>query len=641
MRYILSLIIPAALLMLASCDKELGGSSDDQSGSIVSFVLGNDDISLKSGGSQVASYDIDNVGVEGLALVETVSSMDGMFCSGEPDTKSTPVYNTNFDALYSSQLYATAYEPKEGTVELTDVWGSYLENHGTVPLKKKEDEARTYYYDYSKGQDVNLHWPEGGSLLFFLQAPYDATKSLKPDFYSNGSIQFDYTDPGYVSGNTTIANAATSQKDILFASTTKSQSGGSSTITMYHALAGVKFKLGNADEDGVSITKVTFKDIYAGGHCTITPQSGKNSSVCSVWTNLNTKVNYSQTFSGVVTYQQEGSSFPESFFKTNTYDKNLGKTDGSEIMMMVPQVLKDVKLEIEFTITKNGTTTEYTRTFTMNSTWKAGELHTYQITVTVPTANADVMLVLDVSGAMKNQEKITNLKAATKAFIQKLAKTECSISIISFQAEDTKNHTKNNFGTEFVSVAEKQQALSTLVDNELNLTEKTVTIERGVNLALDAFNNRTVDHDKYCIILTGGLPGTKDKGDYTVAQSTWDAAYSIKKLGVTIFTIYLGSEWLTTRFSKNTDSYVMDVENFLDGVSSNFPKAKWNCCTSTKDAINTFWVSGERSKGKPSAWRYAEPEYRLTKTVDKYYIPVPTTSDLTAKFEEIAQEITK
>lgn len=386
--------MPAVLLALAACEKEPGEKTLPESGTVVSFVLGGDSVVSKStGGTQVASYAIEDVDeAEGLALVETVSSMDEMFAPAEVGTKGAPVYNENFDDIYGAQLYATAYEPKTGSAQkFTDVWGSYLENGGTVKLEKATEDL-TYYYDYSKGQATNLSWPDGGNLMYFLQAPYDKTKRLSPEFWSDGSIRFDYTDPAYVSG-TSITNAAASQTDVLFASKAISKSESTNSILMYHALTGVKFQLGNVDSEGVktSITKVTIKDIASKGHCTITPADGSKSSACSVWSGLSQEVTYSQEFSGVVDYAKgDGSNFADSFYDDKNNLKNLGKKDGSEILMMVPQVLDKVELVVDFTIQKGiETPIAYQRSVKLSSTWLAGELHTYKLTVNKVEVSVD------------------------------------------------------------------------------------------------------------------------------------------------------------------------------------------------------------------------------------------------------------
>ena len=381
------IFVPAALLALAACVKEETGENTlPESANVVSFVLGGDNVVTKSAdGAPAASYAIEGVEkAEGLALVETVSSMDEMFAPAEVGTKGAPVYNENFDNLYGTQLYATAYEPKTGSAQLTDPWGSGLGSHGTVKLENKD--KLTYSFDYG-----SLAWPAGGELRYFLQAPYDKTKDLSPEFWSDGSIRFDYTDPAYVSG-TAIANAAASQTDVLFASKVISKSESSNSILMYHALTGVKFQIGNDDPEGVktSITKVTIKDIASKGHCTITPADGSKSSACSVWSGLSQEVTYSQEFSGVVDYTKENSNFSDSFYARNNL-KNLGSTtDGSEILMMVPQKKDAVELTVDFTVKiGDADPVPYERTIKFNVDWKAGELHTYRLTVTNVEVSVD------------------------------------------------------------------------------------------------------------------------------------------------------------------------------------------------------------------------------------------------------------
>ena len=340
-------------------------------------------------------------------LVETVTDMDEEAYDAVGTTRGTPVYTENFYDLYGTDLYGTAYKTQTGTAQLTDVWGSYLENGGTVNFKKVADTDNTYAYDYSRGQKVNLAWPEGGKLLYFLQAPYATTSELNPEFYADGHIEFDYTDPTTpVSG--VITNGAAAQKDFLFTSKVmeKDTKDTKNHVLLYHALTGVKFQFGNVDQEvKTTINKVTLKGIKANGHCTIKPNyaddyasngntnnkkgaAATKSSDCSTWTKHSTDedlmVDYSQTFSGVVDYAKgDGSNFADSFYDTekNTHLKNFGKKDGSEIMMMVPQTLEDVAVTVDFTIGTGAYAKSYSRTLKLNAEWKAGEIHTYTLTV--------------------------------------------------------------------------------------------------------------------------------------------------------------------------------------------------------------------------------------------------------------------
>lgn len=432
-RFSITAILLLAVIALPSCKDDIleEGSYPEN---VVSFMIGNDATATKASASsvetQVASYAIEGVEDNDLVLIETVTSADNLYSTDLVETKGTPVYTENFDALYGEQVYATAFEPKSGAASAyapKDVWGSYLENGGTV--KFKLGESHTYSYDYSKGQKVNLSWPAGGRLLYFIQAPYSTTNALKPAFYSDGSIQFDYTDPTVtttVGGRPTIVNGATKQKDILFTSkeVSKPATGGNhNNILMYHALTAVKFKVGNVDlvigqnsnpTSVTKITKVTFKGIKANGHCAIKPNYGDSntsagdnpsnasgaaatkSSTCVVWTPQSSErvVDYSQEFSETtVTYTSENSNFGDSFYANKTAENNLVNTgDGGEVMLMVPQTLTNVEVVVDFTI--NGTA--FSRKVSLNGQWKAGELHTYTLTVNKVSVMVDDTMSSDL-----------------------------------------------------------------------------------------------------------------------------------------------------------------------------------------------------------------------------------------------------
>ncbi len=414
-RYFKTGFLLLAVLSLTCCKNEMieEGLRPEN---VVSFTIGNDATTTKASAScneiQVASYAIEGVEDNDLALVETVSSADNLYSTYAPETKGTPVYTENFDALYGTQVYATAYAPKTGAATAyTDgeVWGSYLENGGTVNLKNTD--ANTYSYDYTKGQAVNLSWPDGGKLLYFIQAP-DTTKALNPKFYSDGSIEFDYTDPTTpttVEGRQTIVNGASAQKDILFTSKIVSkpaEGGNHNNILMYHALTAVKFKVGNIDERiETIINSITLKGITANGHCTIVPNYGDSntsagdnpsnasgaettkSSKCATWENLASPlvVDYTHNFSGKTSYTTENSDFASSFYNGTTAEKNLiNAADGGEVMLMVPQTLNNVEVIVNFSLKAKNTGVlvgTYSRSVKLSSTWKPGELHTYTLTV--------------------------------------------------------------------------------------------------------------------------------------------------------------------------------------------------------------------------------------------------------------------
>lgn len=400
-RYCKSGFLLLAVLSLACC-KEENIEESLRMENAVSFTIGNDATITKASAScgevQVATYAIEGIENNDLALVETVSSAGNLYSTDVVETKGTPVYTENFDALYGEQVYATAFVPKTGTVELTEPWGIDFGDNGTVKLTKTA--ANTYSYNYSDQSAThvgsNLHWPDGGELLYFIQAPYEKPNALAPKFYSDGSIEFDYTDPttpNIVEGRPTIVNGATKQTDILFTSKTVSDPGDRSrechaNILMYHALTAVKFKVGNIDETTeTEINGITFKGIKANGHCAIKPNYGDSntsagenpsnvsgtaatkSSTCVNWTPMATDL--------VVDYSQR--------FNETTAERNLvNAANGGEVMLMVPQTLNDVEVVVDFSLYASNTHVllgNYTRSVKLSSSWKAGELHTYTLTV--------------------------------------------------------------------------------------------------------------------------------------------------------------------------------------------------------------------------------------------------------------------
>lgn len=103
----------SAVLFSYGCKESEPEEFTNISGNTVSFIIGKDSAVSKST-TRAAIYDL---GSDGLSIIETVSSMDG----ASAPTKGTPVYTENFDALYGSSLYATAYAPSAGSGVLTDV----------------------------------------------------------------------------------------------------------------------------------------------------------------------------------------------------------------------------------------------------------------------------------------------------------------------------------------------------------------------------------------------------------------------------------------------------------------------------------------------------------------------------------------
>lgn len=437
-RYFSALSLLVSVLLLASCNDEVGESSKKYVAdkNTVAFVIGGNSSMTRA---DVVKRDIvapSNVidlpcepGETPLCIVETVTDMDEVYTDAVLGTRATPAYTENFYDLYgkNNQLYGTAFASQSGNaVQFTDVWGSYLDNGGTVNYRPDGDSDNTYIYCYSKGQTTNLSWPSDNKLWFFLEAPYDYgtnssksdTKGTNREFWSDGSIRFHYTDPNTATDGV-ITNGAVNQTDFLFTSKLVSkpaQYGPKSNILMYHSLTGVKFQMGNIDGGITTIKSVTITNINSKGDCVLTPNytdantsAGDNesnhksvatdkskSAQCAVWKNQGTPVSYTETFNmnsnGTTNYggyevdeNSNPANFAKDFYKDGNdadrdhYTYNLNDANGTKTLYLVPQTLTaDSKIIVEYQVGDK----IYKREASLaGEVWKAGELHTYTLTV--------------------------------------------------------------------------------------------------------------------------------------------------------------------------------------------------------------------------------------------------------------------
>ena len=428
---------------MTACKTDLPAIEEPARDNAVTFVVGGDESATKAAERAKVMEPVDlssDTGVEGLMLTETVTSLDGeLFPAPVTDTKGTPVYTENFDAIVGG-FAATAYIPKSDGSELTDAWGSDFGSNGTVQFNKTG--TRTYSYNYSNsgatGVDWNLAWPEPDrQLLYFLQAPYATTSALSPKFYAPdgthpmGRIEFDYTSPT----SSGAGKDAEAQKDILFTSKLMSEStkDEDNHILFYHALTGVKIKAGNAGDQITTIKKVVFNNIAGTGHCVISPNystsntSGDNpsnagtpktdaskSAQCALWTPGAANCSFTQTYSGMVSEYSKGQmalvgTVPDSFSAGGSALNNMNTETFTQTFMFIPQTLgANATMTVTYTLNEAtaGNTTEYTRTVSLKDiVWKAGELHTYTITINDVRVDVDD----DMSNDLKTKYNLTTI----------------------------------------------------------------------------------------------------------------------------------------------------------------------------------------------------------------------------------------
>lgn len=383
------LIFLASVACMAACQDQIDVAQPTLDGGefTVSFKTGSA-VATKSALAMqhsIAKYDVEGSELE---LCETVQKIDDLV-----ETKGIPVYTSNIANVYPS-LAVTAFNVKEFCQ-----WGS-------SDVKFDTNESGVYSHNYSKGQISNLSWPDEGEtdLRFFVRAPYyESAGPCSNVAYtltaSSAVAEFAYSTP---------ADAAT-QKDVLFGSgqiSFEKKTDASNNIELYHVLTGVKFKVSDkVITDKIEVTKVEFIGVISKANCKVeTYASGKNSEDVVAWTVPGTPVtaNYSQEFDGLVTATGE-EGFAESFYDKDLAKNNLNDEDFSLMFWFIPQNLDNITAKITYTI-NGGNPQTGIASFGTGKSWKAGEIHTY----TLSLKGAGVDIDDDVEGQVKSNVVITN-----------------------------------------------------------------------------------------------------------------------------------------------------------------------------------------------------------------------------------------
>ena len=447
--YLISAAVAA--LTLSSCvNEQLENSGNlDLSNQDLAFVFGG-----KATRSEASTTDLEDNGVSislgtesgtEFFLKETVEDLNATGLA----TRGTPIYDENVTSVEGYRSFeAVAYYEGDPYPKGTGIFSSMD--------YQKNIEGRDGWV-YKKHYDGTLPWPnETDDIYFYLRMPTDyidanLKKNTAITYNSDGSIAFDYVSP--LTGET--------QKDILFSSRTLNKKQYETNymetgapVTMYHALTGVKFRVGN-NNDGTTktiITKVEISGLKDGGHCVVTPSATGTTPVV-VWDkNQLTLSNpegitytmgfdnpkYSETSDNTITYVKpsgssegstEGSSdesekpmeFGNSWYSAAA-DKNLNDADGTKTFWLIPQEIPDdATLKVTFCVKTPDTDGEegggmYTHTIenfgaklkkpnaTKQVEWKAGQLRTYTLEPEV----VDVEIFDTMAGAVKKELHVTN-----------------------------------------------------------------------------------------------------------------------------------------------------------------------------------------------------------------------------------------
>ena len=428
-RYHILITIMVLAMAMTSCLKEPLVNDD--------FKLGSNDFAFSIGDVTTKAVTADEfvpaqgfkLGESGYYLEETVENMDA------PATKGTPIYTSNIDSKYNT-INVVGYNGTTPCVEDTP-----------FTFETAINGRKVYSHPL-----LNYFWPDDWDqeLYFFLRAPAEYIDANTEDLSyvttetGLGDITFDYTSP----------TKGEDQKDMLFTFRTLTRNEyfdesdkyyeNGAPVTFYHALTGVKFRNGHANNNPTKtiITKVEISGLRSKGTCTVSPGTEdsngnvttKSSDVVE-WEGLDDATSFTQEFTnqawsatggvdGTVTYTSgENNKFGDSWYAagndannpTNTH--NLNDDDGSLTFWFIPQEIDDdVTLKVTFRVktedTPNGTEITHTiqlgeilnKDRTDNVEWKAGELRTY----TLKPLDVDVKIVDQMQGLKKSNLHVTN-----------------------------------------------------------------------------------------------------------------------------------------------------------------------------------------------------------------------------------------
>ena len=353
-------------------------------------------------------------------LEETIEDLNP-----SPATKGAPAYTVNVGNLYSTMgVYAATGKFGDASFEVMDMYdhkGDPSDPKAPVTANPEATKGDGWRYHRNYSADP---WPtnKDEKVDFFLRMPAVATgvSNLK---YDNQKITFNYSSQ----------QDGAVQQDILFSHTSisKNEHNGylpnGAPVLMYHALTGVKFRSGSANNGPTKtiITKVVLSGLNDRGIGTFDPSTntfswpandqgmslgsfslGYENTAWSEAANQDNTVSYEKD-----TENPKNNKFGDSWYSAAA-DKNLNNEDGSLTFWLIPQTInKNVTLKVTFFVktknTPNGT--EITHTIKLgekleNVEWKAGQLRTY----TLDPKDVDVDIFDEMNDYTKNNLEVTN-----------------------------------------------------------------------------------------------------------------------------------------------------------------------------------------------------------------------------------------
>lgn len=251
------------------------------------------------------------------------------------------------------------------------------------------------------------------------------------------------------------------------------------------------------------------------------------------------------------------------------------------------------------------------------------------------TVPLDIVMVLDVSGSMEEDNKMSTLKKAVNSFIDETARTNSErsnenlrsrISLVKFAGDKT-NEVGNDTYREYWNTYNYTQIVSNYKaytnDNKAELKNTVNALEPAGATAADyamdhaktlvnqsksdeATNPNRKNVKRIVIFFTDGEPNHKSGFDKSVANTAIQTAKTIKNDA----TIYSIGVFKDADASSTGDKF----NSYMHGMSSNYPNAT---------AYNNLGTRATNSDGKPTA----------------FYKAATQASELNNIFNEIQEEI--
>ena len=427
-RFIYALLAAAATLSFAACNQETDintpGTVDDNT---IAFTLtaGTGTRSASAAPQMGALIPLENeAGEHTFFLEETITSLDDEAFFAPAETRGTPAYTENFEALSNGKFQALAFPAQTMTTGQKEWYSTFPRtSYGTANTNNFADfEYDGEFWEYSYEWDP---WYDQETLLFFAKMVVnESTAFTGPDLGRNigvlrNSYEFLYdgTTPKMTFSYRSQLTAK-EQQDILFATrpVTRAESKKAIPLLFYHALSGVKFATAYDNDSDVKtyIKKVELTGLYGYGKCTVAStaengayvdQQAVRSSADAISWDLSLPAStsslsyvYTQTYSesDVVTYS--GGSFTSKGEYPSTFSQagnknNLNDGDASMTFWFIPQAMTDaVKLTVTYDVEIDGVKKEYKNTLDLGTAllaqnsgsgpsafWKAGQLRTFTL----------------------------------------------------------------------------------------------------------------------------------------------------------------------------------------------------------------------------------------------------------------------